>query len=86
MLPSSSIKTSSYNAMGKLIAGSQFLRKPGEEGVEDVLEEAIAAAGGILPSNVGQAHRTKWTRSSRTDKGVHSLSTVRAPHSNEHDQ
>lgn len=58
------------------MAGLQFQRKDGATGVEDVLEAAVAACGGILPSNVGQTHRTKWTRSSRTDKGVHSLSTV----------
>ena len=36
----------------------------------------MAACGGILPSNVGHNDRMKWSRSSRTDKGVHSLSTV----------
>ncbi len=34
-------------------------------------------AGFIAPSNYGDLFKIKWTRSSRTDKGVHSLATVR---------
>lgn len=45
--------------------------------VEAALEQAIARASGILASNVGALHKIDWSRSSRTDKGVHSLSTVR---------
>ena len=51
-------------------------------GVSDVhtleaeLLKAVQAAGGILPSNAGHIHRLSLSRSSRTDKGVHSLSTV----------
>ncbi|KAF6263017.1 hypothetical protein COO60DRAFT_531689 [Scenedesmus sp. NREL 46B-D3] len=44
--------------------------------VEGVLEKAILAAGLISEANFGDFRRTKWTRSSRTDKGVHSLCTV----------
>lgn len=44
--------------------------------VEDALEEAIFRAGGILPSNRGQLSKVGWSRSSRTDKSVHSLATV----------
>ena len=44
--------------------------------VEDVLEEAIYRAGGILDSNRGMLGKINWSRSSRTDKRVHSLSTV----------
>ena len=42
-----------------------------------VLESAIHKAGMILDSNFGSFHKVKWTRASRTDKGVHSLGTVR---------
>lgn len=44
--------------------------------IEGVLEKAIFAAGLISEANFGDFRRTKWTRSSRTDKGVHSLCTV----------
>ena len=58
--------------------GLQFQRNSSnDQTIEEVLERGIAAAGGILPSNVGYSHKTGWSRNSRTDKGVHSLSTVR---------
>ncbi|KAI8103068.1 hypothetical protein M9434_005854 [Picochlorum sp. BPE23] len=44
--------------------------------VEDVLEDAIYKSGGILESNRGSLGKIGWCRSSRTDKRVHSLSTV----------
>nr|ABK27072.1 unknown [Picea sitchensis] len=44
--------------------------------IEDELEKAILKAGGMLESNYGNLHKLGWRRSSRTDKGVHSLATV----------
>uniref|UniRef100_A0A7N0UN13 Pseudouridine synthase I TruA alpha/beta domain-containing protein n=1 Tax=Kalanchoe fedtschenkoi TaxID=63787 RepID=A0A7N0UN13_KALFE len=44
--------------------------------IEEELENAIYKAGGILDSNFGSLHKIGWTRSSRTDKGVHSLATT----------
>ncbi|WCJ34964.1 hypothetical protein M5689_016240 [Euphorbia peplus] len=44
--------------------------------VEEELEKAIYKAGGIRESNFGNLHKVGWTRSSRTDKGVHSLATM----------
>lgn len=44
--------------------------------IEDELENAILKAGGMLESNYGNLHKVGWKRSSRTDKGVHSLATV----------
>lgn len=44
--------------------------------VEGVLEQAIFKAGLISAANFGDFRKTKWSRSSRTDKGVHSLATV----------
>ena len=44
--------------------------------IEAALEGALAKAGRVLESNVGAHHKMAWTRSSRTDKGVHSLATV----------
>ena len=50
---------------------------PGVTTVEAALEEAIARSGGMLESNRGSLQKVDWSRSSRTDKGVHSCSTVR---------
>ncbi|KZV25771.1 tRNA pseudouridine synthase-like [Dorcoceras hygrometricum] len=44
--------------------------------VEGELEKAIFSSGGIRESNFGDLHKIGWARSSRTDKGVHSLATV----------
>jgi hypothetical protein len=44
--------------------------------VEGVLERALFEAGMISEANYGDFRKTKWARSSRTDKGVHSLCTV----------
>ncbi|XP_058074946.1 putative tRNA pseudouridine synthase [Magnolia sinica] len=44
--------------------------------IEAELETAIFKAGGIRDSNYGNLHKVGWARSSRTDKGVHSLATM----------
>ncbi|KAI4316014.1 hypothetical protein L6164_024033 [Bauhinia variegata] len=44
--------------------------------IERELETAIFKVGGILDSNLGNLDKIKWGRSSRTDKGVHSLATM----------
>lgn len=44
--------------------------------IEGELEIAISKAGGIRDSNFGNLHKIGWARSSRTDKGVHSLATM----------
>ena len=44
--------------------------------VEGNLLRALHAAGMVLPSNLGQQSRLSWSRSSRTDKGVHAASAV----------
>ncbi|KAK7276095.1 hypothetical protein RIF29_17228 [Crotalaria pallida] len=44
--------------------------------IEKELEIAIFKAGGIRDSNFGDLDKVKWGRSSRTDKGVHSLATM----------
>ncbi|KAK9279260.1 hypothetical protein L1049_012938 [Liquidambar formosana] len=44
--------------------------------IEEELESAIYKAGGIRDSNFGNLHKIGWERSSRTDKGVHSLATT----------
>ena len=60
-----------------LPAGSSVNRTLGEDAtVEQVLERAIFKAGLISEANFGSFSKVKWTRASRTDKGVHSLGTV----------
>ncbi|KAF3454829.1 hypothetical protein FNV43_RR05277 [Rhamnella rubrinervis] len=44
--------------------------------IEKELETAIYKAGGIRESNFGDLQKVAWARSSRTDKGVHSLATM----------
>lgn len=44
--------------------------------IENLIEKVLFRCGHILPSNVGELKRLKWSHSSRTDKGVHSLATV----------
>ncbi|EXB28415.1 Putative tRNA pseudouridine synthase [Morus notabilis] len=44
--------------------------------IEKELETAIFKAGGIRDSNFGDLQKIAWARSSRTDKGVHSLATT----------
>ncbi|CAI9107112.1 OLC1v1006400C1 [Oldenlandia corymbosa var. corymbosa] len=44
--------------------------------IEGELEKAIYKAGGIRDSNYGNLQKIGWARSSRTDKGVHSLATM----------
>lgn len=56
--------------------GLQIQRDQPGGTVEDVLQKAIYASGAILSSNYGDLHKIGWTRSSRTDKGVHALANV----------
>ena len=49
---------------------------PEGDTIECVLERALLNTGRIAPSNYGDLFKVKWSRNSRTDKGVHSLSTV----------
>lgn len=44
--------------------------------VEDVVAFAIMKAGFMRKENFGFPTKVSWTRSSRTDKGVHSVATV----------
>ena len=47
-----------------------FQRNPGAVTVEDELERAIVAAGGISADNAGDFSKVGWSRAARTDKGV----------------
>ncbi|KAL7582449.1 hypothetical protein Lser_V15G42131 [Lactuca serriola] len=56
--------------------GLQMQKDDSISTVEKELETAIYKAGGIRDSNLGDLQKIAWARSSRTDKGVHSLSTM----------
>ena len=59
-------------------AGLQIQKNESEvTTIEAELGTALVRAGRVLDSNVGAHHKMGWSRSSRTDKGVHSLATVR---------
>ncbi|CAM8975482.1 unnamed protein product [Rhodiola kirilowii] len=63
--------------VGSDYRGLQLQRnEPSVSTIEEELENAIYKAGGILDTNFGNLHKIGWTRSSRTDKGVHSLATT----------
>lgn len=57
-------------------SGLQIQTKDPGGTVEDVLQQAIYEMGGILPSNYGTLQKVGWSRSSRTDKGVHAMANV----------
>eukprot|EP00798_Chlamydomonas_sp_ICE-L_P022177 gene22177-29239_t len=58
--------------------GSSINRHLGDDAtIEQVLEKAIYKAGFVTEANQGSFSKLKWTRASRTDKGVHSLNTKR---------
>ncbi|KAG2491256.1 hypothetical protein HYH03_010463 [Edaphochlamys debaryana] len=63
--------------VGTGFKGSSINRTLGEDvTIEQVLEKALFAAGCISEANFGSFSKIRWTRASRTDKGVHSLGTV----------
>ncbi|KAL3850547.1 hypothetical protein ACJIZ3_012429 [Penstemon smallii] len=63
--------------VGSDYRGLQIQRdQPELSTIEGELEKAIFRAGGIRDSNYGDLNKIGWARSSRTDKGVHSLATM----------
>lgn len=62
--------------VGTNYKGLQKQREDNIRTIEEALENAIYKAGGIQDSNYGNLNKIAWARSSRTDKGVHSLATT----------
>ncbi|GLC40018.1 hypothetical protein PLESTB_001520100 [Pleodorina starrii] len=63
--------------VGTAFKGLQVNRSAAPDStVEEVLERAVFSAGLIAESNFGDLKKVKWTRNSRTDKGVHSVASV----------
>ncbi|CAM0873099.1 unnamed protein product [Alopecurus aequalis] len=71
------MSAASTECIGIFHSGLQKQRElSADSTIESVLESAIFKAGGILESNYGKLQKVGWERSSRTDKGVHSLATM----------
>mmetsp|Transcript_27681 Transcript_27681/g.90528 ORF Transcript_27681/g.90528 Transcript_27681/m.90528 type:complete len:367 (+) Transcript_27681:33-1133(+) len=64
-----------YGYFGGGFQGNQAGTLPRDATVDGVLERAIRLSGGIRDTNYGKPDKIKWVNSSRTDKGVSSLST-----------
>ncbi|GAB2254462.1 hypothetical protein Droror1_Dr00022271 [Drosera rotundifolia] len=62
--------------VGTNYRGLQLQRDSNLPTIEEELEAAVYKAGGIRDSNFGNLHKISWAKSSRTDKGVHSLATI----------
>ncbi|KAL2899370.1 putative tRNA pseudouridine synthase, partial [Bienertia sinuspersici] len=62
--------------VGTNYKGLQKQREDNIPTIEEALENALYNAGGINDTNFGNLNKIAWARSSRTDKGVHSLATT----------
>ncbi|XP_021716786.1 putative tRNA pseudouridine synthase [Chenopodium quinoa] len=62
--------------VGSNYKGLQKQREENVPTIEEALENALYKVGGINETNYGNLHKIAWARSSRTDKGVHSLATT----------
>lgn len=63
-----------YN--GANFSGNQVQTEESVRTVEPELEKALYNSGCIAESNYKSLSKIKWSRASRTDKGVHAISTV----------
>jgi tRNA pseudouridine(38-40) synthase len=61
-----------FGYLGSRYQGLQI--NPGAITVEAILEKALFLAGGIAECNYGCLNKLQWTRTARTDRGVHALS------------
>ncbi|KAJ8441876.1 hypothetical protein Cgig2_034135 [Carnegiea gigantea] len=62
--------------VGTNYRGLQKQRDENIRTIEEALEHALYNVGGIHDRNYGNLHKIAWVKSSRTDKGVHSLATT----------
>ena len=63
-----------FGYIGENYQGLQ--RNPGARTIEDALEQALFAAGGIEAANHDSLAKVGWNRAARTDKGVHAAGNV----------
>jgi tRNA pseudouridine(38-40) synthase len=62
--------------VGTNYSGLQFNSNASKESVESVVESALHKIGCIRDSNFRQLQKSGWSRSSRTDKGVHAARII----------
>jgi hypothetical protein len=60
-----------FGYLGSKYQGLQV--NPDANTVEKHLEKALFLAGGIVESNYANLHKIQWTRTARTDRGVHAV-------------
>lgn len=73
--PESAAKRKYALCVGYLGTRYQGLQiNPGATTIEAVLEKALFLSGGILDKNFGNIQKIQWSRTARTDKGVHAIS------------
>ena len=60
-----------FGYVGSAYQGLQI--NPGADSVEKHLERALFLAGGIAECNWGCLHKLQWSRTARTDRGVHAV-------------
>ena len=60
-----------FGYLGSQYQGLQV--NPEANTVEKHLEKALFLAGGIVESNFANLHKIQWTRTARTDRGVHAV-------------
>lgn len=60
-----------FGYLGSQYQGLQI--NPDANTVEKHLEKALFLAGGIVESNYANLHKIQWTRTARTDRGVHAV-------------
>ena len=58
-----------FGYLGTQYQGLQV--NPGAFSVESMLEKALFLSGGVMEHNFGNLQKIAWTRTARTDKGVH---------------
>ena len=61
-----------HGYLGTNYMGSQI--NPNEMTIEKVLERSLLLSGAISENNFGWLDKVSWTRTARTDKGVHAVS------------
>lgn len=62
--------------VGTQYSGLQISPLDNVKTIEGVLQEALFKSGCVSEANSVSLAKVKWSRSSRTDKGVHALATV----------
>jgi len=62
--------------VGSKYHGLQLASQPGIPTIESVLVKALVDIGAMRPSNAEDISKVAWSRSSRTDKGVHAARII----------